>query len=157
MALPPQIQQAEESVKKAVDAAKPYLKVGTAPTPALLLAPREETVFLLAQNSTEQSAATASRPPSAAAILVSAAAAVAAATGCLACSALPIRTRPASNSQWLPRQMALTFSQHSLSGPATLPTPLQTLLHWGYIPAIIAGGMLLTEPRPSWVQLLGPM
>lgn len=34
---------------------------------------------------------------------------------------------------------------------------LKTLLHWGYIPAIIAGGMLLTEPRPSWVQLLGPM
>lgn len=35
--------------------------------------------------------------------------------------------------------------------------PLQTLLHWGYIPAIITIGMLTTEPRPSWVQLLGPM
>jgi hypothetical protein len=35
--------------------------------------------------------------------------------------------------------------------------PLQTALHWGYIPAIIAVGMLTTEPRPSWVQLLGPM
>ncbi|PSC69782.1 TOM complex component [Micractinium conductrix] len=30
-------------------------------------------------------------------------------------------------------------------------------LHWGYIPAIIAAGMLTTEPRPSLAQLLGPM
>ena len=51
--------------------------------------------------------------------------------------------------------------------PTLLPPPnpvaatslllVQTALHWGYIPAIIAGGMLTTEPRPSWVQLLGPM
>ncbi|EFN58105.1 hypothetical protein CHLNCDRAFT_142437 [Chlorella variabilis] len=33
----------------------------------------------------------------------------------------------------------------------------KTALHWGYIPAIIAVGMLYTEPRPSWGQLLGPM
>lgn len=44
MALPPQIQQAEESVKKAFDVAKPYLKVGrkrtltcTSPGPLSLL------------------------------------------------------------------------------------------------------------------------
>ena len=34
---------------------------------------------------------------------------------------------------------------------------MQAAVHWGYIPAIIAIGMLYTEPRPSWWQLLGPM
>jgi hypothetical protein len=34
---------------------------------------------------------------------------------------------------------------------------LQTALHWAYIPAIIAVGMLYTDPAPSWSQLLGPM
>ena len=37
-----------------------------------------------------------------------------------------------------------------------LPLP-QTLLHVGYIPAIILAGMYLTKPRPTLVQLVGPM
>ena len=42
--------------------------------------------------------------------------------------------------------------------PAAFLVPdLQIALHYGYIPAIIAVGMFTTEPRPSWVQLLGPM
>jgi hypothetical protein len=32
----------------------------------------------------------------------------------------------------------------------------QTVFHWGFIPLIIVLGMR-TEPRPSLLQLLGPM
>lgn len=46
----------------------------------------------------------------------------------------------------------------ALADPPSLShSTLQTALHWGYIPAIITAGMLLTEPRPSLGQLLGPM
>lgn len=33
----------------------------------------------------------------------------------------------------------------------------KTALHYLYIPAIIGAGMMFTDPKPSWVQLLGPM
>lgn len=38
-----------------------------------------------------------------------------------------------------------------------VPRPLQTAVHYGYIPTIILLGMTLTEPRPSLAQLLSPM
>jgi import receptor subunit TOM7 len=33
----------------------------------------------------------------------------------------------------------------------------KTVLHWGFIPAIIVVGMTCTEPKPTLGQLLGPM
>jgi hypothetical protein len=31
---------------------------------------------------------------------------------------------------------------------------LQPIVHWGFIPAIIVAGMLLTKPRPTLQQLV---
>ena len=43
-----------------------------------------------------------------------------------------------------------------VSSPPLLTLLLQTIFHWGFIPAIIAMGMC-TEPRPSLLQLIGPL
>lgn len=34
---------------------------------------------------------------------------------------------------------------------------LQPLVHYGFIPCIVILGMTCTEPRPTLLQLLGPM
>lgn len=33
----------------------------------------------------------------------------------------------------------------------------KTIFHYGYIPTIIVLGMTTTEPKPSLLQILGPM
>ena len=63
---------------------------------------------------------------------------------------LPTACRP-------PPPAAAALPAHTHPPPLLTPLLWQVALHWGYIPAIIAVGMLYTEPRPSWVQLLGPM
>ena len=37
------------------------------------------------------------------------------------------------------------------------PVVLQPLVHYGFIPCIVILGMTYTEPKPSLLQLLGPM
>lgn len=40
--------------------------------------------------------------------------------------------------------------------PIVVRSPPQPIFHYGFIPLIIVLGMR-TEPRPSWIQLIGPM
>ena len=51
--------------------------------------------------------------------------------------------------------MADSLSEKLQKAWAKSQGPLKTAIHWGFIPAVIAAGMTLTEPKPSIGQLLG--
>ena len=50
------------------------------------------------------------------------------------------------------------LSTASLDMPhADEKTCMQPIVHYGFIPCIVVLGMTMTEPKPTLVQLVGPM